>query len=1164
MSTKPHIRTMASIAVVSITAAGMHPAAQAMTTTTAVDDHIDFVIINSTDNVLDVLDNDIDLGGEIITMIVNEPANGSVQVVSGGTQLSYTPNQTYCNDAIPSAPDTFTYQLSGGSEATVSVVVACPYVLRDPAGFDTDGQPDNLTWYEARAYCRLTVGTDIAHSKCEQANPGAGPPSVSNGDSCPDIPTCLPGDSPTRCGRRQLEEMMRIAQATRLDFWTGFRWFVRLCSENGAGCQLDERLTWVDGTPLYESVANEPFRAFVSTFFVDGIEGEPEQCGLMNGAAGLQWMDCHCTGGANDGQPCDGSEDSCPDGTCLDSFGLPCTLCGCYGGGAGAPPCDSDSDCGNNAVCVEGGEYGVDCIGAPFGLLRHERCDGSVLPVDYVLCDNPKLGFEVCGCDDPNDCPEGFNSCGPGQTCSSTNVCWPEGPGQEGDPCQFPNDCASGLSCDISCTTMQECGNTDDDNWPIYDPTRFGDHTCKPTKSAQLGDSDGDGFHDQEDGCPLDAARVTPGFCGCGVVEGGDCDNNGVPDGCDLLHPGRLEDFSSPAAHHQLNGTAAQVGGAVQLTEALQGQLGTVIFGPVSTMAIDRFTVTFDFFMGGGTGADGMGFALIDADTTDNGVLFNESGGNQPLAVSLDTYHGNAAGGNHARLRSYGTTLADVLVPHPLDDSTWQHATFELDSSGATLVLADANGNATTIFSDVPVPGWTAIKARYGFGARTGSVTNAHYVDNVHFTAVSLTNDCDQNGVPDPCDTDSDGDGVPDGCDACAGFDDNADADGDGTADGCDPCPADSPDDTDGDSVCESADICPGFDDNADADGDGVPDGCDACAGFDDNADADGDGTADGCDPCPADNPDDTDGDSVCESADICPGFDDNADADADTVPDGCDACVGEDASGDSDADGVCDSDDVCAGFDDSIDEDSNGIPDGCDVVPCGTHGDCADGDRDGIRDDNCLFWACEAGACVETAIVFADMGGQFGVCAVDGTADGNDRFHALNCFANTAPDGGGDYPCEASAPTAFNVDAGGQFGSCAPDGVCDGNDAFAALNAFGGSSSCSCPLDGAPAPVVDGGGAGVEIIDRVSIELLARPVAGDLVEIDVFLTGGVSDLRGYQLHPTASAGADPDRPVRRRSRGPRFCRRAVLGRVQPRDRPTGRGARHRGYPCQE
>ncbi len=196
----------------------------------------------------------------------------------------------------------------------------------------------------------------------------------------------------------------------------------------------------------------------------------------------------------------------------------------------------------------------------------------------------------------------------------------------------------------------------------------------------------------------------------------------------------------------------------------------------------------------------------------------------------------------------------------------------------------------------------------------------------------------------------------------------------------------------------------------------------------------------------------------------------------------------------------------------------------GCQELDCGggggddciIHADCADLDGNGIRDDNCLHWACIEGACVATSIVFADMGGQFGQCAPDGSADGNDRFHALNCFADTGAGGMGDYPCEDTPPQAYNVDAGGPFGDCSPDGVCDGNDAFHALNAFAGASDCVC-VDGGPAPEVT-----IDVVGAVDLELRPRASViqpGHSVEVDVLLVGSIEDLRGYQLHLETSGG---------------------------------------------
>ncbi len=187
----------------------------------------------------------------------------------------------------------------------------------------------------------------------------------------------------------------------------------------------------------------------------------------------------------------------------------------------------------------------------------------------------------------------------------------------------------------------------------------------------------------------------------------------------------------------------------------------------------------------------------------------------------------------------------------------------------------------------------------------------------------------------------------------------------------------------------------------------------------------------------------------------------------------------------------------------------------------CTHFNSCADDDGDGIRDDACMWWSCVDGGCTPTPVGFADMGGEFGDCPPDGAADGNDRFHALNCFSNTDPGmpPPTSYPCESAAPAALNVDAGGQFGSCIPDGVCDGNDAFAALNAFAGASTCMCPLDGSPMPDVT---PHVDVVDVTSVTLAAAAdviQAGELIDVDVILDRGVIDLRGYQLHLHVTGG---------------------------------------------
>ncbi len=225
-----------------------------------------------------------------------------------------------------------------------------------------------------------------------------------------------------------------------------------------------------------------------------------------------------------------------------------------------------------------------------------------------------------------------------------------------------------------------------------------------------------------------------------------------------------------------------------------------------------------------------------------------------------------------------------------------------------------------------------------------------------------------------------------------------------------------------------------------------------------------------------------------------------------------CDACDdGAECTADYCLAGACQSNNVAI-----VCLDGGVCYDGTCIGPCTEHELCADMNGDGIRDDNCRWWTCNEGVCESTAIVFADMGGQFGACPPDGTSDGNDRFIALNCFANQNANGSSPNNCETDAPAAFNVDAGGPFGDCNPDGICDANDAFHALNSFEGMSPCSCSPG--PMPVF-------EPVVTVHATLELRPNKksvrpGDTIAVEVYLSSPLMDLRGYQLHLGVAGGA--------------------------------------------
>ncbi len=173
------------------------------------------------------------------------------------------------------------------------------------------------------------------------------------------------------------------------------------------------------------------------------------------------------------------------------------------------------------------------------------------------------------------------------------------------------------------------------------------------------------------------------------------------------------------------------------------------------------------------------------------------------------------------------------------------------------------------------------------------------------------------------------------------------------------------------------------------------------------------------------------------------------------------------------------------------------------DATTCSTVGDCADVDQNGITDDACTWFDCDALTCVSVPRIFGDAGGSFGVCPIDGFANIHDRNHALSCFSGT------------NVCDPFNHDLGGPFGVCPPDGFCNIHDANHALQAFDGTSACSCPLGAAPS-------FEPEIVDSATLRLAANRRAvkpGEEVRVSVFIDNALDDLQSYQLGLEVNGG---------------------------------------------
>jgi hypothetical protein len=84
---------------------------------------------------LDVLANDTDPDGDPKAITKTDGAHGAVAIAHSGADLTYKPDPGYCNTIQGDPKDPFTYELNGGSSATVTVTLTCVHG-------DCDGTPD--------------------------------------------------------------------------------------------------------------------------------------------------------------------------------------------------------------------------------------------------------------------------------------------------------------------------------------------------------------------------------------------------------------------------------------------------------------------------------------------------------------------------------------------------------------------------------------------------------------------------------------------------------------------------------------------------------------------------------------------------------------------------------------------------------------------------------------------------------------------------------------------------------------------------------------------------------------------------------------------------------------------------------------------------------------
>jgi hypothetical protein len=214
-----------------------------------------------------------------------------------------------------------------------------------------------------------------------------------------------------------------------------------------------------------------------------------------------------------------------------------------------------------------------------------------------------------------------------------------------------------------------------------------------------------------------DAVRFVPLFAAANRMETG---------------PGIFSaDFDSGLPPHtQLYGDAKVENEVLQLTAAQRDQMGTLVIDSWDdNKPIKSFVATFRMLIGGGSGADGLGFFCAD-DLPKRAVM--GSGIKNGLMLFWDTYKNEKEAAPGLGVFLNQNLLAEVSIPD-LRSHTFVDVQVKFDPDGSLDVI----WNGQMLFTNLATHA-NGITGRFGFFARTGHVTDNHLIDDVHIRTTTV------------------------------------------------------------------------------------------------------------------------------------------------------------------------------------------------------------------------------------------------------------------------------------------------------------------------------------------------------------------------------------------------------------------------------------------
>ena len=197
--------------------------------------------------------------------------------------------------------------------------------------------------------------------------------------------------------------------------------------------------------------------------------------------------------------------------------------------------------------------------------------------------------------------------------------------------------------------------------------------------------------------------------------------NGGLPDGSEV---------AGSAEHSEDEGVDDS--GALVITRAENSQLGGWLSEDIGT--VDKFKITFDILIDGGTDTQADGLSMSISDDFDAVEAFGEEGpgaGGSKLIICFDNWDNGAAEGPAIDIK-WGKEIVATVPMGTQDESTldtegWWPVEMELTPDGDLTI----SYNGELIHDAVNIPDFESIEnARIAIGGRTGGANANQFIDN--------------------------------------------------------------------------------------------------------------------------------------------------------------------------------------------------------------------------------------------------------------------------------------------------------------------------------------------------------------------------------------------------------------------------------------------------